>query len=375
MNLFLLALITALSIASLHVLQPLLPTLATEFAISGSTVALVTTASLFPLAVAPFVYGYVIEGAHTKRVIQACLLLLIAASLGQYWAPGFLSLLALRVVQGAAVAGVLPALMTHISRTAEPARVQRLTGAYIAFTIVGGYLGRAGSGYLATHGGWRFSLLVLALLLVLCLVVLSLSKADEVLHPERPGWPALRAVLKQNGAAYAIIFCCFFAFSAVLNFLPFRLKNLHAGISDFGVGLSYSGYLIGMLAAWYAAPLASRLGGIPRTIVVGLGLFLLALAGWLATGLVALFLNMFLFCAAMFLVHALASGAVNSGPSRHKGLANGVYVSAYYAGGVLGSYLPGLVYYGRGWTSFLAGLALVLCAALVVAFRQPAAVS
>jgi YNFM family putative membrane transporter len=373
MNLFLLAMIAALSIASLHVLQPLLPTLATEFGISGSTIALVTTASLLPLAVAPFVYGYVIEGAHTKRVIQVCLLLLIVASLGQYWAPDFLSLLVLRVVQGVAVAGVLPALMTHISRMAEPAHVQRLTGAYIAFTIVGGYLGRAGSGYLATHGGWRFSLLVLALLLVFCFVMLSLSKADEVLHPERPGWPALRAVLKQNGSAYAIIFCCFFSFSAILNFLPFRLKNLHEGISDLGIGLSYSGYLIGIVAAWYAVPLARRLGGLPKTIVVGLLLFLLALAGWLATGLIPLYLNMFLFCAAMFLVHALASGSVNSGPSRHKGLANGVYVSAYYAGGTLGSYLPGLVYHGLGWSSFLTGLAIVLCAALVVAVKQTAA--
>ena len=63
---------------------------------------------------------------------------------------------------------------------------------------------------------------------------------------------------------------------------------------------------------------------------------------------------MFLFCAAMFLVHSTASGLVNRmAGSEHRGLTNGLYVAFYYAGGSVGSFAPGIVYRDYGWNGFL----------------------
>ncbi|MCK5912667.1 MAG: MFS transporter, partial [Desulfuromusa sp.] len=73
-----------------------------------------------------------------------------------------------------------------------------------------------------------------------------------------------------------------------------------------------------------------------------------------------LFGMMFLFCGAMFLVHATASGLVNRlAGNEHRGLTNGLYVAFYYAGGSIGSFAPGIIYSYFGWNSFLILLALV----------------
>jgi YNFM family putative membrane transporter len=73
-----------------------------------------------------------------------------------------------------------------------------------------------------------------------------------------------------------------------------------------------------------------------------------------------LFAAMFLFCGAMFLVHTTASGLVNQmAGSHHRGLTNGLYVSFYYAGGSIGSFVPGIIYQQFGWSAFLLLLAVI----------------
>jgi YNFM family putative membrane transporter len=46
---------------------------------------------------------------------------------------------------------------------------------------------------------------------------------------------------------------------------------------------------------------------------------------------------------------------------------NGLYVAFYYGGGAVGSYLPGYVYKGFGWSGFVAVLIAVLVVALLLA--------
>jgi YNFM family putative membrane transporter len=62
----------------------------------------------------------------------------------------------------------------------------------------------------------------------------------------------------------------------------------------------------------------------------------------------------------MFLVHSTASGLVNRmAGNAHKGLTNGLYVAFYYAGGSVGSYVPGIIYRYFGWNGFLLILILI----------------
>jgi YNFM family putative membrane transporter len=53
------------------------------------------------------------------------------------------------------------------------------------------------------------------------------------------------------------------------------------------------------------------------------------------------------------MLHSVGSGFVNKNADKNKGIVNGMYVSFYYFGGIIGSYLPGLIYEKYGWSSFL----------------------
>jgi YNFM family putative membrane transporter len=88
-----------------------------------------------------------------------------------------------------------------------------------------------------------------------------------------------------------------------------------------------------------------------------------------------LFANMFLLCAGMFLVHGLLPGYINELEPARRGIVNGLYVAAYYAGGSVGSFLPGLLLAAAGWDAFILGLAAVVLLALLTAAKaaQPKA--
>jgi YNFM family putative membrane transporter len=62
----------------------------------------------------------------------------------------------------------------------------------------------------------------------------------------------------------------------------------------------------------------------------------------------------------MFTLHSVLSAFLNHLETERKGLINGLYVSAYYCGGAMGSYLPGFIYQGVGWSAFIAFLLLLL---------------
>jgi YNFM family putative membrane transporter len=73
-----------------------------------------------------------------------------------------------------------------------------------------------------------------------------------------------------------------------------------------------------------------------------------------------LFLMMIILAAGFFLVHSVLSGYLNDVASEHKGVVNGIYVSAYYLSGAIGSWMPFLVYEDIGWRTTMLILLLLL---------------
>ena len=104
-------------------------------------------------------------------------------------------------------------------------------------------------------------------------------------------------------------------------------------------------------------------------MIAGLAFFILALLLMSMPAVAALVGGMFLLCGAMFLTHATATGYLNRHMVKHKGVVNGLYVSFYYGGGAVGSYLPGYVYRGFGWSGFMSVLVAVLVVALLLAMH------
>jgi YNFM family putative membrane transporter len=355
---------TILALSVLYAPQPLLPVLSHEFGISREAAAALTTVTFIPLALAPLAYGYLLETVSPVRVLKIAVSLLAVTEFCFAGTSSFSLLMTIRLIQGLLIPAILTSLMTYLSGRSSADTIQRIMAIYIAATIFGGFIGRATSGLIANLFGWRFSFLALAI--TLCIGFLTLFRLPEIegLKTTRPQPKALLEVLRRPAflSIYLSIFCLFLIFSAVMNFLPFRLTELSDQANELRIGLMYSGYMMGIVTSLGAPKFVSWIKSEITTIRIGFICLFLTLLGLATDNIGILFGMMFLFCGAMFLVHSTASGLVNQlAGSQYRGLTNGLYIAFYYAGGSIGSFVPGIIYNHFGWNGFLIVLALVCC--------------
>jgi MFS transporter, YNFM family, putative membrane transport protein len=353
---------TVLVMAALYAPQPLLPVLATAFDVSEARASLLITVTLLPLAVAPIAYGFLLQRVSARRLLMVSIWVLAGSQAGIYFAAHFDLLLLLRLVQGLAIPAMLTGLMTYLGASAGPGRIARVMAVYVASTVMGGFLGRALSGMISATFGWRWSFMAFALATVLGALLLRRLKSDPAVSFQRFRLSAAVDVLRQPEflRLYGVVFCAFGAFASLLNFLPFRLMELGTGLSERGIGLMYSGYLMGVVVSVLSLGLAARIGGVMNAMLAGVGVLMTALLFFAVTPLWVMFAGMFVLCGGMFLVHSLAPGVLNQRTVEQRGVVNGLYIAFYYAGGTTGSFLPGFIYHGFGWHAYLASLGLVV---------------
>jgi MFS transporter, YNFM family, putative membrane transport protein len=365
---YIIAYISVVVFCSLYGPQPLLIVLRNEFGVSEATVSLMITSALVPLSFAPLIYGYMLESVPVKKLLTLAVALLAVTAIAIFFSENFWLILGLRFCQGLIIPAILTCLMTYLSTVSHGKEMQRAFSVYVASTILGGFLGRAMSGAVSTMFGWRYSFLLLFILLVVGLILLRrLSPAHKAdFQKLRPA--DIVDILRKPDflRVYLIIACVFFVFISIPTFLPFRLTDITGGISEFRIGMTYSGYLMGIVMALFSTRLTSFFDNERTAVRAGLVFMMGSTLIFLADTTLAIFLNMFLFCGCMAFLHARCSIRINNLATSHKGVANGLYISIYYLGGSLGSYLPGWIYSHYGWFFYIVCLAAVLLTALVL---------
>lgn len=353
-TLFIIVTVTVLTFSALYAPQPLLPVLSSEFSVSKTTAALMTTFTLIPLSFAPFIYGFILESVSAKKMVTFSMFFLSLTELLIFFSKSFHFLLAIRLFQGFLIPAILTSLMTYVSKLSEAGKLQKSMSIYISATIVGGFLGRAVSGFISFSFGWRYTFLALFICILLSLFFILKLKSDVKVSSGKIVFQDIYKTLKNKNIlfSYLGIFFLFSAFAGFLNFLPSRINELSSKINEFKIGLSYSGYLMGVFMSLFSVKIVSRFG-YKNILKGGVIVFIFAVLIFSVPDLGVYYLNMFILCGGIFLVHSTLSGFVNRYGGDKKGILNGLYVSFYYSGGVLGSYLPGLVYENFGWNSFL----------------------
>jgi YNFM family putative membrane transporter len=361
-------LITILTLSALYAPQPLLPLLATEFQISRDLAASLTTIAFLPLCIAPLLYGRILSAFTPRQLLRCSVLILALAELLFPLCSSVPALFAVRLLQGLMIPAILTAMMTYVSTQSTSGEIRKTMSIYIASTIFGGLLGRTMSGSIATLIGWHYSFYILSGSLLAGFFLLSFLAPGEPPEGSRPRGQILE-ILRQKVPrhTYITVFCMFFVFAAIMNYLPFRVAQLDATASEMRIGFMYSGYLLGIVSALNSVRLSRFFGSTTRAMIIGLTGLILALIGMLFPNTTALFLFMFPFCGSMFLVHSVASGALNSLGLKNKGMVNGLYVAFYYAGGMLGSSLPGPIYHHFGWPTFILLLTLLTACGIFAA--------
>jgi YNFM family putative membrane transporter len=351
---------------SLYAAQPIQPLFQSEFQLTHFQAILFTTLMMAPLGVAPLFYGYLLESFSAKMMARWALFLLGILELLFAMADNYFFLLAIRAIQGLMVPAILTSIMSYISYTSPREKVQHAIAAYIAATILGGFLGRFLSGLCTDLFGWRFFFFLLGLLLLVNCYLLGSMARDVKLNYTRPKLGDILVLLRKKEFVwlYSSIFCLFFVFAALMNFLPFELKRINPELGETGIGVLYLGYSMGIVVSLNSRWMIHRFGSEADAIGVGIMVFGVGILLFMVENYTVMFLTMFVFCAGLFTAHSLLSGFINKLTNENKAIANGLYISFYYTGGTLGSVLPGAVFQRYGWQPFLLQLFLMICLAL-----------
>ncbi len=361
-NLAIVVYCTIVGFAVLYTTQPLLPLLAEQWHRPIGDTALLTTATMIPLALGPLMYGYVLEHVSTKHMLTASFSVLTLAQFALGLGPDYPVFLLLRTIQGLMLPAVFTALMTYSSAAGGQEKTRRNITIYIAATILGGYCGRVLTGLLTDLINWQAAFLFWAFAALVATWLTTRLASDPRLRLGKVHLAEIRELARRPiyAEGLASAFLLFFVFAAVLNFLPFHMRDNDPGISQSAIALVYTGYLVGVAIALGSLRLIHLFGGERRTLVAGSLVYLLGTAAFALPGNQLAYVTMLVFAAGMFTLHSVLSAFLNHLETERKGLINGLYVSAYYTGGAMGSYFPGFIYQYIGWQAFVAFMLLLL---------------
>jgi YNFM family putative membrane transporter len=363
--------------AMLYSTQALLPELATAFDVSPSQSAISVSLATLGLGVALLIAGPASEVLGRTKLMRWSVVAAAAIAVLCALAPNWQTLLALRGIQGAALAGLPAVAMAYLREEVHEDSHARASGLYVAGTAVGGMTGRLVAGGLADLGGWRTALGGIAVLGVACAVLLIL------LLPESRNFTATRPSLRQTGkvlkdpallALYAIAATAMGAFVAVYNATGFRLAAAPYGLGPGLASLVFVVYLVGSASSATAGRLADSYG---RRAVVPIGC-LVTLAGVAITlthQLALVVLGLAVMTAGFFAVHGVASGWVAArahATGGGTGQAASLYLFAYYLGSSVFGGLAGAAWTHKAWPGVagLAGALVVVTLGLALTLRR-----
>lgn len=370
-----------------YCVQALMPTLAAEFQVSSSAASLALSATTGTLALAIVPLSAVAESWGRTRVMTVALAASAVLGVLAPLAPTFGTLIAIRALQGVALAA-LPALaMAHVTREVAPRWLGGAVGLLIAGNTIGGLSGRLVAGAVADMAGWRVALAVIGGLSLLCTVAFRLllpaaaAPAPPRVRLRELGGP-LRAQLGDPGlrCLFGIAFLLMGAFVTVYNYLGFRLLAPPFGLPAALVGLVFLGYLAGTWASTGAGRLGDRWG---RRRVLWAAVLLAVAGAWvtLPDQLPAVLAGLLVVTVGFFAAHSVASSWVGRRasmlPAGSPAVASSLYLFAYYLGSSVGGAAGGVAYDLGGWPAVVGYVTALLAAALglALALRRIAALA
>lgn len=355
----------------LYCVQPLMPVFSQEFSVTPAQSSLSLSLSTGMLAIAIF-FAAAVSERFGRRSLMACSLLGAAlCTIACALAPGWMSLLGFRALEGLLLGGVPAVGMTYLSEEIEPKGLGAAMGLYIAGNAFGGMMGRVVTGVVVEYFSWRFALAAIGLAgLVMTIGFFLLLPPSRNFLPRKgfnisfhvEAWlghlrsPALLML-------FMIGFLAMGSFVTVYNYAGFRLIEAPFNLSQTALGLIFTVYIFGIAASWAAGLLGDRLGHfkvMPIGLVITIGGALLTLS----SSVVAVIFGITLVTIGFFTAHSVASALVGRSASRAKGHASSLYLLAYYVGSSVAGSAGGYFWSADGWPGVVGFVTVMLVAGL-----------
>ena len=346
--------------ALLYSTQALLPAVSASFGATAGQASWTVSAATGALALCVLPLSALSERFGRRQMMTASLAVAVVIGLLVPFAPSLGWLIALRAVQGAALAGLPASAMAYLAEEVRPKALVAAIGLFVAGNSIGGMSGRILAGWVAQLWGWRMALGAIGLLAAVCAVVFHrlIPKARHF-SPASLDPKALAKNVTGHLAdpllrrLYAIGALFMTVFGAVYTVIGYRLVEEPFSLPQGIIGSVFLIYLVGTLSSAAAGRLVGRLGRrgalylAVSTTAAGL---LLSLSDQLA----AVLGGLVLITAGFFAGHAVASSSVSRTATTGRAQASALYQSAYYLGSSAGGTLGAVAFHAGGWAGTVA---------------------
>jgi predicted MFS family arabinose efflux permease len=363
---------------TLYATQPLLPLFETLFHASKSAVGWTVSASTLGVAIAAPLLGTFTERMNRKRVILVSILLLAVPTCAAATSHSLGWLVFWRLLQGLITPGVFATTIAYITEAWTPTAVAPVMSIYVSGTALGGFSGRAVTGIMADHVGWRESFLLLGLMSIAGAALVAWLLPDRPSQHRADARPPFRQIFLPMLAhlrnprlliTYLVGFNVLFSLVGVFTYITFYLAAPPFSLSTAKLSLLFVVYLVGLVATPLAGALLPRVG-----LRAGItGSILLSLAGVLLTlvhSLPVVVAGLALCCTGVFISQSCATSFLReAAPESSRSSAVGMYVACYYLGGTVAGVAPSLVWKLGGWTACAAMVAIIDVMSIVIARR------
>lgn len=341
-------------------------------AVTGLTISVVIAG----VALGSWLLGPLSDRIGRRRVmVGSCLLLVIPSALIAV-APDMLWLLLLRGLQGLLLPGLLSVAVIYIYEAFPAERVPTIVGYYTGSLIAGGFLGRTIPAALTDPLGWRWSLAVLAIPVLLSALLMRLALPELPRQERRRSTgAAMRAHFRNRALILNALTAglVFLAFVGLFSVVSYRLESPLFGLTSAEIGLVYIVWFVGI-----SMPLIGRLAGQVGATRIYPFFPLAAVAGLVLAGsgsLVVVIVGLAVFAAALFATVTLAQLLVPLLVPEDRGSAMSLYLTIYYLLGSAGPFVLGFAWDRAGWVG-AAGLAtgallLAFIGAVILRVRGP----
>ncbi|MFJ7325543.1 MFS transporter [Streptomyces cyaneofuscatus] len=353
--------------ALLYSTQALLPAISASYGVSAGQASWTVSAATGALALCVLPLSALSERFGRRQMMTASLTVAVLVGMLVPFAPSIGWLIALRAIQGAALAGLPASAMAYLAEEVRPKALVAAIGLFVAGNSIGGMSGRILTGWVAQAWGWRAALAAVGLLAVACAVAFHflIPKARNF----TPGTLNPKALAKTVAThlgnpllvrLYAIGALFMTVFGAVYTVIGFRLVEEPFSLPQGIVGSIFLVYLVGTVSSAAAGRLVARLGR-RGALYLAVSTTTAGLLLSLSESLAAVLLGLVLITAGFFAGHAVASSSVSRTATTGRAQASALYQSAYYLGSSAGGTLGAVAFHAGGWAATVAlGLLAVL---------------
>lgn len=379
---FALALGSFIVFCNLYLFQPMLPLMATKFAVSAIQINWVLAATTLMLAVCLIPWAIASEIVGRRIIMVISLFLMPIVGVAMVFTHDLFTLTLARAVMGISVAGYVAVAVAYMAEEFSPKALMLAVGGYISANSLGGIAGRLYGGIIGEQLGWHWAVLGMALIsLIGAIVVVKLLPPQQYFishhHKLRVHGGQLLAHLKQPVLWLAMLIggVNFALFINLYSVTGFRLVAAPFNLPLSWASLIFLCYLSGTVTSRLSGRWASRFSPLSGMILGGV----ISLVGmWLGIieSRITILISLLLLSSGAFFTHSLAYAWVSHHAKVAKATATAFYLVHYYVGGSLGGFFLIYCWQHGGWDTVVAGgtalylIMFILCGFLIKSTKQ-----